>query len=236
MPPIVTLGRSFINGEQLTPTKLNELVDTATVSGFALNDFNLGSLQFYTYGNTRPSLSRGAIHYDTTAGMEGIVFAFLSASNGSVSAWLYGLPRRELMCFTHTAVSAFTPMFLGKPNNVSTQEGIIFDGCIFPQVWQYSTSSGPDAALFVTLESAAASKFVKCMWTGVLPDAVILNGAASGASVGSPLFIDYSNGGAFKAGQPTPRELIFGVNTLNGPTGRGGILWGFGCAIEDLTP
>jgi hypothetical protein len=236
MAPVISLGRSFVSGEQLTPTKLNELVDTATISGFTAGDFNLASVQFFTYGNTRPSLSRGAVHYDTTAGLEGIIFGFLSASAGSVSSWLYGTPRREVMCFTHTACSAYTPMFMGKPNNVSTQEYIVFDGCAFPQVWQYSTSSGPDAALFVTLESAAASKFVKCMWTGILPDAVLLSGAASRASVGSPLFVDYSDGGAFKAGAPTKRELVFGVNTLNGTSGAGAILWGFGPAIEDLTP
>jgi len=236
MPPIISLGRSFVQGEQLTPTKLNELVDTATVSGFALSDFDLGTLNFYTYGPVRPTLARGAVHYDTTTGAEGIVFAFLSASAASVSSWLYGTPRREIMCFTHTAVSAYTPMFMGKPHSVSTTEYIIFDGCAFPQIWQYSASSGPDNALFVTLESAAASKFVKCMWTGLLPDAVLLSGSASQASVGSPLFVDYSAGGAFKADRPTPRELIFGVNTLNGTSGTGAILWGFGCAIEDLTP
>lgn len=236
MPPVINLGRSFVQGEQVTPTKLNELVDTATVTGFNAADFNLQSVQFFTYGNTRPSLNRGAFHYDTTAGMEGVVVGFISASNASVRSWLYATPRREVMCFTHTAVSAYTPMFMGKPHNVTTVEYITFDGCAFPQVWQYSTASGPDAALFVTLESAAASKFVKCMWTGILPDAVLLSGAVSQASVGSPLFVDYSNGGAFKAGRPTPRELVFGVNTLNGPSGAGGILWGFGCAIEDLTP
>jgi len=67
MPPIISLGRSFVQGEQLTPTKLNELVDTATVSGFALSDFDLGTLNFYTYGPVRPTLARGAVQRGESA-------------------------------------------------------------------------------------------------------------------------------------------------------------------------
>lgn len=236
MPPTITLGRAFSNGEQLTPTKFNQLVDLATITGLVPADFDLSSLQFFTYGPTRPTLMRGAAHYDTTSGLEGMVFAFVSASSASVSTWLYATPRRESMCWASSAISAYTPVFVGKPNSISSSsEYTVFDGTLFTNVWQYSGASGPDSAQFVTVESTPGGAPVKCAWAGMLPDALLLNGASSGASAGSPLFVDYTDPGAFKAGAPTPKQLIFGVNTRNVSSGAGSLLWGPGAAIENIS-
>jgi len=244
MPPTITLGFQWQSGEQVTPTKFHRLVEEATVSGFVPSDLGAG-VQLPSYGSTRPALARGLMHYDTTAGLEGLYFSFASASNASVLGWLCATPRRECYCWANSAVSQGTPLFLGKPHGVSNPgDGVgfeykIFDGCLFPHVWQYSGASGPDAAMFVSMESVTNSMPVKCMWAGMVPDLLgalnLFTPSASGGSAASPLFVDYSGGGAWKFGQPTPRNLVFGVQTQANNTGLGSVIWGTGCAIEDLT-
>jgi hypothetical protein len=77
------------------------------------------------------------------------------------------------------------------------------------------------------------------MWAGMVPDSLgtlnLISAAASSASIGSPLFVNYAGGHAWRFGQPSARNLVFGVNTQNNSTGLGSIIWGTGCAIEDLT-
>jgi hypothetical protein len=244
MPVSITLGYAFGSGEQVTPEKFHRLVEEANVTGFEVSDLGAG-VALPTYGPTRPALARGLMHYDTTAGLEGLYFSFASASNASVLGWLAATPRRECYCWANSAVSAGTPVFIGKPHGVSDPgsgsgfEYRVFDGCIFPQVWSYSATSGPDAAMFITMESATNNMPVKCMWAGMVPDSLgtlnLISAAASSASIGSPLFVNYAGGHAWRFGQPSARNLVFGVNTQNNSTGLGSIIWGTGCAIEDLT-
>ena len=234
--PTITLGFSFNDGDKVSPQSLHALVDQASIAGFALSDFG-GSFTYMSYGSSRPTLARGAIHYDTTAGIEGLVYAFVSASNASVSGWLYATPRRECYCWTASAVSQGTPVFVGA-RGVASAEYTVYDGIGFPLINQFSGASGPDAALFITMEAAAPNSPVKCMWAGMVPSSVPLNcfgGAASAASSGNPLFVDYADPGAFKFGNPTSRNFIFGVNTLNDPAGRGAVVWGNGPCIEDIS-
>jgi len=244
MPVTITLGYAFQSGEQLAPAKFHRLVEEATVTGFQPSDLGAG-VALPTYGSTRPALARGLMHYDTTVGLEGLYFSFVTASNASLSGWLCATPRRECYCWANSGMSQGTAVFLGKPHGVSNPgDGVgfeykIFDGCIFPHVWQYSGASGPDAAMFVSLESVTNGMPVKCMWAGMVPDTLgslnLFTPAASGGSAASPLFVDYASGGAWKFGQPTARNLVFGVQTLPNQTGVGSIIWGTGCAIEDLT-
>jgi len=231
---LITLGQTYQQGDRVSPTNLNNLVDTATVTGFVPSDFG-SSIAFPSYGPTRPGISLAALHYDTTAGMEGLVYAWKTPSNASLSSWLYAFPRRECFCWASSALSAGTPVFVGRPHPNGVEFNV-YDGAIIPFVWQYSAGSGPDGAFFITLESVLANKPVKCMWSGLLPDSLpLLRNAVSGASISSPLFVNYALPGEIRAGLPTSRNIIFGVNTLNSPTGLGGLLWGNGGVIEDLT-
>ncbi len=245
MPVTITLGYAFGSGEQVTPEKFHRLVEEANVTGFDVSDLGAG-VALPTYGPTRPTLARGLMHYDTTAGLEGLYFSFATPSNASILGWLCATPRRECYCWANSAVSQGTPVFIGKPHGVSNPgDGVgfeykIFDGAILPHVWQYSAASGPDAAMFITMESTATNGYpVKCMWAGMVPDLLgslnLMTPSDSGASTGSPLFVNYAGATAWRFGAPTPRNLVFGVQTQNNNSGLGSIIWGTGCAIEDLT-
>jgi len=234
----VTLANPLTDGETLTPAKLHNLIDGATLAGFTRGDFDQSSL-FLGYGSSRPSVSNtGQLFYDTTPGLEGAYFGFASASNCSVCGWLCAMPRRECYVFCGTAASAGTPLFLGSGPGFSTGEFFTcYDGSFFPKAEPFTGASGPDAVMFLTLESSAGSGPVKCMWAGLVPDTLnlnLLNGAASAASVGASLFVDYAEPAQFKFGSPTSRNFIFGVNTLNNSTGAGALIWGAGPVIEDI--
>jgi hypothetical protein len=240
MPPTITLGFSYQDGDRVSPTSLHRLVEEATLSGFTAADFDLNGAGFFTYGTTRPTLARGAVHYDTTAGLEGLVYAFASASNASVLGWLYALPHRSCYCWANSAVSAGTPVFLGAPHNIAAgPEFTIFDGSFFPNCWQFSGASGPNACFLLTLESADNNRPVRCMWAGMVPQWLqtlnVFSGGASRASVGSPLFVDFSDPGAFKFGNPSARNLVLGVSLENNATGLGSVIWGTGAVAEDLS-
>lgn len=232
---LITLGIELQNGQAISPDNLEDLVELATVSGLEPTDFTDGILGL-TYGNTRPTLTRGRIHYDTTAGLEGLVYSFLSASNGSVTGWLYALPRRECYCWASSSVSAGTPVFIGNPQYVLNGPPFytVFDGCVFPNVFTYSGASGPNPGFFITMETVEANKPVKCMWAGIVPTSVVvLNGTDSRASIASPFFVDYAVAHSVKFGQPTKRGFVYGVNTLNNATGEGAVVWGTGPVLED---
>lgn len=220
--PTITLGFSFNNGDRVSPQALHSLVDDASVNNFTTNDFNLGSVQFLTYGSTRPSLVRGAIHYDTTTDLAGLYFAFVSASNGSVSGWLCSTPRRECYCWAASAVSLGTPLFVGTPGQF-TVEYTVFDGCVFPNVWQFTGASGPDSAFYVALESVGPGRPVKCVWAGLLQPSLP---QLSAASPTAPLYVDVSAPDSLKWGAPSTRSFPFGIGSL---------LWGNGAAIEDIS-
>jgi hypothetical protein len=231
---LITLGQTFHQGDRVSPGSLNDLVDTATVSQFVVTDFS-SAISFPSYGSTRPGISLAALHYDTTPGLEGLVYAWKTPSNASLSDWLYAFPRRECYCWANSAISAGTPVFIGRPHPAGVEFNV-YDGAILPFVWQYSANSGPDAAFFITLESVTFNKPVKCMWSGLVPDTLpLLRSALSGASIASPLFVNYALPGELLAGLPTSRNIVFGVNTLNSTTARGALIWGGGGVIEDLT-
>ena len=232
---LITLGIELKNGQQLSPEDLENLVETATVTGIEPTDFATG-INGLTYGNTRPTLTRGKIHYDTTQGLEGLVYAFLTASNASVRGWLYATPRRECYCWASSAVSAGTPLFVGNPQYALNGAPFytIYDGCVFPNVFCYSGASGPNPAFYIAMESAAASSPIKCMWSGLVPTSMqVINGTTSQASIASPVFVDYATPFGVKFGRPLARGFVYGVNTLNNQTGEGAVTWGGGPVIED---
>lgn len=230
--PRISLGFSFRDGDRVSPESLHRLIDEATVSGFNAADLGISVGSVPSYGSTRPTLARGRIHYDTTAGLEGLYYAFLSASAASVSRWLCATPYRSCVCWAASAVSAYTPVFIGRPGVDGNAEFVAFDGMMFPAVWQFSGASGPDAAHFITLESAGNNSPVLCAWAGVVPG-VNLTDTASGASTGSALLVDYAAPGAYKAGARPARSLQFGVFSQSSTVGA--VLWGTGCAIEDIS-
>lgn len=221
--PTINLGYEFKDGQKVSPASLHSLIDEAAVTGFAAADFALGSIKFATYGDTRPTLARGAIHYDTTAGIEGLYYAWVTASNASISGWLSAVPRRECYCWAASAVSLGTPVFLGRPDIGGGPDYVNYDGCLIPSVYRYTGASGPDPAFFVTLESAAASSPVKCMWAGLAPPTLP---GLGGFTPATPTYVDYADPGSLKSGSPSARNLIFGT---------GPVIHGAGCFIEDLS-
>lgn len=240
MPPTITLGFSYHDGDRVSPDSLHRLVEEATISGISPGDLALSAgTGFFTYGNTRPTLARGTVHYDTTAGLEGLVYSFFSASNGSVAGWLSALPHRSCYCWANSAVSAGTPVFAGNPGAAADPDFTLFDGSFFPNVWQFSGASGPNASFFLTLESVTNNRPVLCMWAGLVPQFLqTLNAftpSASRASIAAPVFVDFTGGGAFKFGTPTARNFIFGVSLENNATGLGSVIWGTGPCAEDLS-
>lgn len=231
--PTITLQPPLSPGDQLSPTRLHNLVDNAVISGFTASEIGVAS-SGYSIGAPRPTLALGRLHYDTTSGLEGLYAAFLSASSASVSGWLCATPRRECYCWAASSVSLGTPVFIGKPAPVGPQY-TLYDGHVFPNVWMYTGASGPDAAFFITLESVTANKPVKCMWAGLTPPTLNLLNSSSGASIASPLFVNYASPAQLNSGVPSALNFIFGVALGNDPTGRSGLVWGGGPAIERIS-
>lgn len=219
--PVTTLGFEFQDGQKVSPNDLHRLVDEATISGFVQADFS-GSARAFTYGNSRPTLDRGVVHYDTTAGLEGLYFAFVSASHGSVSGWLCATPRRECYCWAATAVSAGLPVFLGRPHIFGEgREYTQYDGIQFPTAWVYTGASGADSGFWITLESVTNDRPVKCMWAGLIPHSLL---GASTPSSTNPLYINIAGSAQLASGAPSSRSV---------PIGIGSIIWGSGAAIVD---
>jgi|SRR5262245_16647179 len=170
----VTLGQHFAQDEQVTPEKLNNLVDLATITNIPLADVLTGPVVPAFYGSTAPTLRRGQMWYDTTPGYEGFKYAFLSASNSSVSKWLYRTPHWDGIFWADSGATLGCPQYLAPADRPSSGNlWVLYDGHMFPRMvppLPASNPSGSDSlACVIPLESVAASRPCVCAIVGMAP-------------------------------------------------------------------
>lgn len=236
MPAQFTPGYIFEETEEVSPTKLNNLVDLATLTGLGVSEFGGGTAGILVYGSTAPPLERGKLWYDTNAGSEGLKFAWVSATNGSVSKWLYATPRRDTLVWTNTAVSMGMPLFIGRPGfRHIGNEFIVFDGSIFPMASSHQGASGADPMMVIPVEHASASRPVQCAWAGFVKG-IFGNSPLTG---GNRVHTRFDNPQQFRDDTIPSRGMTWGIQHLSTAAAVSDVpftLWGFGPAYEDLSP
>lgn len=183
-----TPGVIFAQDEKVTPEKLNNLVDLATVTNIPIADV-LTSVVPPTYGSTAPGFTRGAIWYDTIPGYEGLKYAYLSASNASVTRWLYRTPHWDGVFWADSGATLGMPQYLapvGSP--LAGNLWVQFDGCMYPRIFPPLPSSTPTStdslAMVIPLESVGASRPCVCAICGLVPG-VFLSTITAGLVVSS---------------------------------------------------
>jgi hypothetical protein len=233
----ITRGYSFVDGEQVSPSKLNQLVNGAVLSGVEASELDDGLMPYF-YSDSSPGLTHGRLWFDTTPGQEGMKYAFVSPSNASVAGWCYLTPRREAYFWTNSAVSAGQPLCISRTQfAVTGLHARIFDGLFFPTVWAYSAHSGGSWAYpswVVATEAAPADSPVRCAWIGAVP---VWTGS-SDLTAGNPLFVNVqSNNLSWKNGAPSQRSLVLGsvLHSTSNPTAAAvaALFWG-ACAHQDI--
>ena len=238
----ITRGISFSDGEQVTPTKLNNLINTATLGNVSASDLGVNVRTFF-YGSSAPPISQGTIWYDTTPGSEGLKYAFISPSSGSVAGYCYLMPRREAYFWTESAVSAGMPLIVARTSfAISGLHAKVYDGLALPSVWYYSAHTGGSWAypyVVVSMESVAvAGNPVKCAWAGLIP---AWTGGSDVTAANMFLVNIENNNLSFQnaaSGAVPQRQMVIGTvlhNTSN-PTfsAPNFLLWGTGCVHEDI--
>lgn len=174
MAVTVLPGYQFSAEEQVTPTKLNRMVDLATVYNIPATEFTGGGFQPLAYGSVTPTLARGVIHYDTTPGYEGLKYAFVSASNASVARWLYRTPHFDGIFWAVSGATMALPQVLAafiKPACFN-----IYDGNWFPYIHPLlgaasHASLSDNCQVLIPLESRADPGPVACAMLGLVPGA-----------------------------------------------------------------
>lgn len=192
-----TRGYSFGSTEQLTPAKMNQLINDGSLADISEADIG-GDFAFYHHGDTAPSVSMSpGVWYDTTPGQEGLKFYHWSPSNASLSAWLYATPRREAYYYCSSPVSMGTPLFVSKVNEAGWSD---YDGLSLPTVWLAGDREEITPTVVVAMESVAQAGPIKCAWTGVIPADTF----GSQVSLGDLLYIDPDAPTKFKTGAFNP--------------------------------
>lgn len=180
----ITPGYHFGPFEQVTPTKLNNMVDLATIDQIPATDI-FGSSQCVppVFGGATPALHAGQLHYDTTPGFEGLKWAFVSASNGSVARWLYRTPHLDGIFWAASGATQGSPQVIASYIRPIAFQ--IFDGHAFPIIVPLLTNnSAPSLSdcleTVIPLESRAAAGPVVAAMRGIVPgkfiDAITGNG------------------------------------------------------------
>lgn len=196
-------GYTFGSAEQLTPQKMNQLINDGSLSNITEADIG-GDFAFYYHGDTAPSVSMSpGVWYDTTPGSEGLKYYYWSPSNASISSWLYATPRREAYYYCSSPVSMGTPLFVFKSDSAGWSD---YDGLSLPTVWLAGDRSELTPAVVVAMESVAAAGPVKCAWSGIVPADTF----GSQVSLGDLLYVDPDAPTKFKTGSfnPWARGLI----------------------------
>lgn len=253
----ITRGYSFGDTEEVSPTKLNNLIDLATLTGLGYTNFaGSGQAAVFAYGATEPTRQRGLIWYDTTPGSEGCKFAIMSPSNASLSKWLRAMPAREGVYWTMSGASLGYPMFLyrgGQGGPVSgylapaTVPGagasaalgtdyVTFDGLQIPCIWRFDSSSGMTAAMVIPTENVVGPGPVVCAWSGLVRCQFSNNPLA----VNDPVYTALTNSQVFTSGTPAAKANVWGVqmeawSQAGSPAFPTVLLWGTGPAIEDYS-
>lgn len=236
-----TPGYTFVDGEQVTPTKLNNLIDLATLSNLGYSNFG-GSAGVLVYSSTAPPRTNGALWYDTTVGAEGLKYAFVSYSAASISKWLYLTPRRDMVCWTDAACSAHFPMFISRQgfrSNGSSTAGsdlVAYDGIPLLKIWSGVTGGAtmPNVLMVIPTETASASSPVVCAWAGFIGTLF----SNSPLSRGQPVVYDASSiTGYFRSETYPAKSLTYGMLTQDygaSYSNAASIIWG-SAAYEDRT-
>jgi hypothetical protein len=168
---MANLTRSLVltSGERLTPAKLNALITGTTVTNVTPADLG-ADFGTYSYGDTAPGFTNVTpLWYDTTAGSEGMKYAFLSPSNVSIAAWCYLIPRREAIYWATTHVSLGAPLFFLGEQDSNDQVFQTYDGAILPKVQPVSSEVETRLPGVVAMESVNGPGPVKCAWAGIVP-------------------------------------------------------------------
>jgi len=256
---VVTIVRGYNFGatEELSPTKLNNLLDLATLTGFGYTNFaGTSSAAVFAYGSVEPTRKRGLIWYDTTPGQEGCKFAILSPSNASVSKWAYATPRREGLFWTYCGASIGSPMFLYRGGQGGAQLGFpivtsnpgpgasaaggtdytTYDGLMLANVSRFDNSSGMNAAMVIPTENVVGAGPVVCAWSGLVRCQFSNNPLA----LGDPVWTALLNSQIFTSGVPNAKSNVWGVqmeafSQAGSPAFPTVLLWGTGPAIEDYS-
>lgn len=242
MAPVVTPGYRFDQDEKVSPTKLNNLVDLATVTNIPQDQVISGGGRPPVYSSTAPTLQRGQIWYDTTPGFEGLKYAFISASNASVSKWLYRTPHWDGIFWADSGATLGVPQVLFANSNLTGGLYIIrYDGMMFPRMQPPFSSSTPTAGLtgawVIPMESVTPSNPCVCAQLGYVPgvfNAAITAPANVFASGFTPSRLD-----TYALGSPIARSYVLGTSAAPAGSIPGVTLasWLFlGCMHMDLTP
>lgn len=201
-----TRGTTFASDAKLTPAGLNALVEAATVTDVSLSELGADFRSMF-YGNSDPGLTNARIWYDTTAGQEGLKYAYVSPSNASVAAWLYATPRREAIYWCNTAVSVGSPLMLGRRSDLETSVALhLFDGLGLMKVYTASGSTGATEAspvVVVAMESRSDAGPLRCAWAGLIPADTF----SSNVTQHFPIFIDHHNASKFTSVAGVPFDL-----------------------------
>lgn len=199
----ITRGRTFRTGEKLTPARLNSLIEQATVTNIASAELGSAFRSMF-YSDTDPGATHGRIWFDTTAGAEGLKYAWLSPSNASIADWLYATPRREAYYYAATRVSLGSPLFIGNPQDLTDEMAIEkYDGAGLLKVYPAAGSTAAtdiSPALVVAMESVTEAGPIKCAWAGLVP----LLTQDSQATLGNPFFTDVRDAARFKSSVDIP--------------------------------
>lgn len=181
-------GYRFTQGEQVTPTKLNQMVDLAQIINIPGSEVVLTPNKELSYGGATPALERGRVHYDTTPGYEGLKYAFVSASSASVARWLYRTPHVDGVFWAASGSTLGLPQILaGFAKPFPAQ---LYDGCLFPLIHPLlgvasGSSLSDNLQLLIPLEGRSSPGPVACAIMGLVPGVF----GATPASLGL-LFLD----------------------------------------------
>lgn len=173
----LTKGYTFSEGEQLTPEKMNTLLNNAGVTEISGADLTVEGSAL-RYGPTVPSVSPGLLWYSTTAGHQGLYFGSRSSSNASVSGWIGLMPRREVFVMATTTVSFGNPLFIGPRPGDDNERFARYDGSFFlygipfynrdESIFGTSNTVPPGGAL-ISMESRMGCGIVRAAWAGIVP-------------------------------------------------------------------
>jgi hypothetical protein len=216
-----TRGNTFASDAVVTPAGLNDLVEAATVTNVSLDELGADFKSIF-YGSTDPGITNARIWYDTTAGIEGLKYAFVSPSNASIAGWLYATPRREAYYWASTTVSIGSPMVIGRYNDVETQMALhLFDGLALMKTYPVAGSTvatDVNTAWVVAQEARVGAGPVRCAWAGL----IAADTFSSNISQSNPLYIDHHSSLKFTESSDVGTTLLDSLSSywhLNEATG-----------------
>lgn len=241
MPARIIPGYHFGQNEQVSPAKLNRILDLAQIVDIPIADVVPATSKELVYGGSTPALERGRIHYDITPGFEGLKWAFISASFASISRWLYRTPHLDGIFWADSGATYGLPQYIAGHVAWTGCFFKLYDGCIFPRVLPAEPASDPivphNLGMVIPLESRTSPGPIAAAVRGIVPG-VWLGTAASNGMVYSSSYTP-TGFNAVVDTIPVNQSAIFGVLSAP-PGGVPGITlpsWLYwGTALQDSKP